>query len=178
MPESFIDKFVEEKKSWIEQTILKIEKSKTKLNINEIFFLGKVRKLNFSSIESIDEDSVTIKTSGSTSLEKKNQLENFLKIQTKIFVEKYLGKYNHLHYKSVKYRLYSSKWGSCSPKDELTFNIKLAMCPEEVIEYIVVHELCHTLQKNHSSRFWNEVCKLLPSYKEQRSWLRKNKWAL
>ena len=178
LPVSYIDRFVKDKWPWVEKTISKIQEKKETLGDDEIFFLGTKRNLIFSAQDLINDKFVTIKTSGVTSLEKRKALEGFLKKQTITFVTAYLSKFDYFRYKSVKYRLYRSKWGSCSPRNELTFNIKLAMCPAEVIEYIVVHELCHILQKNHSIYFWREVEKILPDYKQRRLWLRKNKWVL
>lgn len=66
-------------------------------------------------------------------------------------------------------------WGSCSAKNNLHFTYKLVMCPKEVIEYIVLHELCHTKVKNHSKDFWSLVAQCDPNYKEHEKWLKKNR---
>ena len=63
-------------------------------------------------------------------------------------------------------------WGSCSSKGNLNFNCLLMLTPKDVIDYIVVHELCHRKQMNHSAVFWSEVAKVLPDYKEQEQWLK------
>lgn len=67
-----------------------------------------------------------------------------------------------------------SRWGSCSAKGNLNFNCLLMLCPEEVRDYVVVHELCHRKQMNHSPAFWAEVERILPEYKEQYRWLKEN----
>ena len=77
-------------------------------------------------------------------------------------------------YSSVKLSIAKSKWGSCSYDNKLLFSWRLIMCPTEVIEYVVVHELAHIIEKNHSKAFWNEVKKVLPDYKEHRKWLKDN----
>ncbi|QGU00309.1 hypothetical protein SYNTR_1715 [Candidatus Syntrophocurvum alkaliphilum] len=64
------------------------------------------------------------------------------------------------------------RWGSCSSKGNVNFNWKLIMAPSPVIDYIVVHELAHLVQLNHSKEFWNLVESILPDYKERRKWLR------
>ena len=66
------------------------------------------------------------------------------------------------------------RWGSCSPKGNLNFNCLLMLCPEEVRDYVVVRELCHRKQMNHSPAFWAEVGRILPEYKEQYRWLKEN----
>ncbi|MBI2069983.1 MAG: M48 family metallopeptidase [Elusimicrobia bacterium] len=71
-----------------------------------------------------------------------------------------------------------SRWGSCSGKGNLRFNWRLAMTPAPVLEYVVVHELCHLKHPNHSDRFWRMVQSVLPDYKSRRVWLRLNSLAL
>ncbi|HNS17820.1 MAG TPA: SprT family zinc-dependent metalloprotease [Bacteroidales bacterium] len=61
-----------------------------------------------------------------------------------------------------------TRWGSCSPANRLCFSWRLILTPETVIDYVVVHELCHTVEKNHSQRFWNKVASILPDYKERK----------
>ena len=65
-----------------------------------------------------------------------------------------------------------TRWGSCSSKGNLNFNCLLMLAPPEVLDYVVVHELCHRKQMNHSKAFWLEVEKVLPNYKEVRKWLK------
>ena len=67
-----------------------------------------------------------------------------------------------------------NRWASCSPKGSLAFHWKCMMAPISVIDYIVVHELCHIWEKDHTPEFWNEVDKVLPSYRERKEWLRQN----
>lgn len=70
------------------------------------------------------------------------------------------------------------RWASCNPKGKLSFHWKCMMAPPKIIDYLVVHELCHMHQRNHSDAFWNEVDKVLPDYKERKNWLRKHGAAL
>lgn len=71
-----------------------------------------------------------------------------------------------------------SRWGSCSSKGSLSFNCLLMLTPPDVIDYVVVHELCHCKELNHSARFWDEVCRVLPDYKAPKKWLKDNGGAL
>ena len=71
-----------------------------------------------------------------------------------------------------------TRWGSCTSKGNLNFNCLLMLCPGSVREYVIVHELCHRLEMNHSPRFWAEVEKQLPDYRQQRKWLKDNGAAL
>ena len=66
------------------------------------------------------------------------------------------------------------RWGSCGPKGALHFSWRLIMAPRDIIDYVVVHELAHIPERNHSSRFWNKVCAILPDYKERKQWLKEH----
>jgi len=67
-----------------------------------------------------------------------------------------------------------SRWASCSPTGNLAFHWKCMMAPPKIIDYIVVHELCHMHHLDHSDAFWNEVDKVMPDFYERKDWLRKN----
>lgn len=75
-------------------------------------------------------------------------------------------------YGNITIRMQKSRWGSCSGKGNLNFNCLLMRAPDEITEYVVVHELCHRKEMNHSDRFWAEVEKIIPDYKERRKWLK------
>lgn len=64
------------------------------------------------------------------------------------------------------------RWASCLPNGDLQFHWKCLMAPLTVIDYVVVHELCHMHHRDHSEAFWNEVDKVLPGYRERKEWLR------
>lgn len=73
---------------------------------------------------------------------------------------------------SHRVRTYKSRWGSCSHRKELTFNWKLVMTPPVVLDYVVVHELCHIIHFNHSPEYWRLVERFQPDYKAHKNWLR------
>lgn len=75
--------------------------------------------------------------------------------------------YNSINVTEMKYR-----WGSCTPKDNIHFNWRLIKAPITVIEYIIVHELTHLLEANHSQEFWNRVAAQLPNYSKAKDWLK------
>ena len=75
-------------------------------------------------------------------------------------------------YGRISIRHQKTKWGSCSSKGNLNFNCLLMLAPEEVRDYVVVHELCHRKQMNHSEVFWAEVERALPNYRDARKWLK------
>lgn len=75
-------------------------------------------------------------------------------------------------FQRITIRNQQTRWGSCSSKGNLNFNCFLMLCPEDVVDYVVVHELCHLKEMNHSKRFWALVESVLPEYRVQRKWLR------
>lgn len=84
----------------------------------------------------------------------------------------YFAKVIGVTYGKITVRNQKTRWGSCSSKENLNFNCLLMLAPPEVLDYVVVHELCHRKQMNHSKAFWLEVEKVLPDYKEARKWLK------
>lgn len=79
-----------------------------------------------------------------------------------------------VNYGRITIRNQKTRWGSCSSDGNLNFNCLLMLTPPEVIDYVVVHELCHRLEMNHSRYFWEEVERVLPDYKIRRKWLKTN----
>lgn len=78
----------------------------------------------------------------------------------------------------ISIRDQKTRWGSCSSAGNLNFNWKLALVPPEVLDYVVVHELAHRLEMNHSASFWARVEQILPDYKKRRAWLKEYGGAL
>ncbi len=74
----------------------------------------------------------------------------------------------------VSIRDQSTRWGSCSPKGNLSFNLRLMMAPMRVVDYLIIHELTHLEHQNHSKRFWDKVAKRCPKYVEYEEWLKKH----
>lgn len=82
-------------------------------------------------------------------------------------VEDFSSEYE-FNYNTVKIKKLTSRWGSCSSKKNLSFNLKLMYFNYEVIDYVIVHELCHLKEMNHSKKFWNLVEEIIPNYKDYR----------
>lgn len=78
--------------------------------------------------------------------------------------------------KSIRIKNHKTRWGSCSSRGNLNFNYRIIFLPPELAEYIIVHELCHLLQPNHSVHFWDEVARIVPDHREKRSRLHEYSW--
>lgn len=77
-------------------------------------------------------------------------------------------------YNSVGLKTYKSRWGSCSIEGDITFNWKIIMAPNRIVDYVVVHELCHLIHHDHSPNFWREVERIMPNYAECKEWLKQH----
>lgn len=90
--------------------------------------------------------------------------------QKVLYYQKFIGR----SIGDIRIKEQKSRWGSCSGKGNLNFNWKIIMAPDEMIDYLVVHELCHRLHMNHSKEFWNSVGNIIPDYKQKEEWLKEN----
>ena len=83
-----------------------------------------------------------------------------------------------LRYGNITIKNQLTRWGSCSSLNNLNFNCILMLTPEIIRDYVVVHELCHLKEMNHSKKFWAEVANVMPEYKIYEKWLKENGGAL
>lgn len=93
-------------------------------------------------------------------------------------IEKRVYELNQQHFKKNIKRVYlkynQSNWGSCSTRGNINLSTRLLFAPSKVIDYVIIHELAHLIEMNHSARFWKIVRDIMPDYKEQEQWLKKN----
>jgi len=81
-------------------------------------------------------------------------------------------------YNRITLRDQRSRWGSCSSKGTLSFNWRLVLAPHDVLDYVVVHEVCHLVELHHGPSFWRLVAKRRPSYADSRQWLDEHGWEI
>jgi predicted metal-dependent hydrolase len=77
-------------------------------------------------------------------------------------------------YASVGIKLYKSRWGSCSVGGNIDFNWHIIMAPNRIVDYVVIHELCHLIHHDHSPKYWQQVERIMPDYAECKAWLKHN----
>ncbi|MBQ8994769.1 MAG: M48 family metallopeptidase [Oscillospiraceae bacterium] len=144
VPKWQIDRFVKEREPWIRNSQNKLEQKKRALQ----------------QVEPLSEEDI----------------KKLAKQAKKVIPErvKYYAPIVGVSYGRITIRSQKSRWGSCSAKGNLNFNCLLMLTPDEVIDSVVVHELCHRLQMNHSAKFYREVYRVYPEYDLWNKWLKKN----
>lgn len=191
-----IEDFINSKQDWIERTStrLKIQKGKVfeenpkLVNGDLLPYLGTMRVLSL-----IEEAGPIVKVSATPSKiimqiplgadyeQKRAGLEKWYREEAKKLLEQKARDFAFTAgagYKLVKVRDQKSCWGSCTQRGNLNFNWRIIMAPEKVIDYLVVHEVCHLIYMNHSKEYWGMVAKLCPDYKSGKQWLKANGYTL
>ena len=145
-------------------------------------YLGRELKVMTTTTESgngghvrLEPDRLLIDTSGNKNLNA--ALEYWYLVQAaKLITEKTAnwGARIHVRYNRVTIRGQRTRWGSCSRKGNLNFNWKLLMTPEPVLDYVIIHELTHLKETNHSKKFWQLVAEHCPCWREHKHWLKKH----
>lgn len=183
-----IEEIVVKKKNWIERKIKKIKERNSRLTLKsyksgeKFYYLGRQYPLIITNITSENSQNPIV-FDGKFVLDKKYQNRArevfiaFYKKKTlkviKMRAAFYAGKYG-LKYSRIRITRAEKRWGSCSSKGSLNFSYRLIMTPLEIVDYVVVHELAHLKYHDHSGKFWREVEKMLPEYRNRRAWLKKN----
>jgi len=175
---------VEKNKNWINKNIIKIQnrsKFVRKYSEGEYFFLLgekyplEVEKHTTNSNFKFEDNKFIISETIIPYAAK--YFENFYKLQAKkILAERVFLLAQKMGLTINKLRITSAKtrWGSCSASGNINFSWRLVMAPPKVIDYVIVHELCHLIELNHSEKFWNLVKTIMPDYKEHVDYLNKN----
>lgn len=144
MSEAEVDKFVTERKAWIEKHMK----------------AAKERNKDYGDIPPLSSEE--LRKLANTAHEVVSQRV------------RYYAPLVGVTYESITIRCQRTRWGSCSGKGNLNFNCLLMLAPPEVLDSVVVHELCHLKEMNHSDRFYSEVLRVYPEYQKWHSWLKEN----
>ncbi len=146
MSDAAVRKFIEEKSDWIEKHMRKMQERREEYEAEpgELLTVEELRELARKAAEYIP-----------------GRVDCYAPL---------IG----VSYGRITIRNQRSRWGSCSSRGNLNFNCLLMLAPPEIIDYVIVHELCHRREMNHSPLFWQEVERVLPDYKRRRKWLKDN----
>jgi len=137
-------KFVNSKRDWIDKHLSSMENKKRERDSKPKLTRDDINKLKKEALEDIP-----------------RRVEHYAPI---------VG----VTYNDITIRNQKSRWGSCSSNGNLNFNCKLMLMPERVRDYVVVHELCHRKEMNHSKKFWEHVEAVMPDYEILRTWLKEH----
>lgn len=139
-----IDAFLNKRRSWIEKYLLKMKARREIIENLPVFTMDEIRELAYKALVVIPE-----------------RVKKYAPIVC-------------VDYGRITIRNQRSRWGSCSSKGNLNFNCLLMLFSDEVIDYVVVHELCHRKHMNHSAAFYEEVERVFPEYRKCQKWLKDN----
>jgi predicted metal-dependent hydrolase len=190
--QDYINQLLQEKSSWIQKKLNELEIRSTNTNCPKIYengekflYFGKLfeLKIHTSSINKktnvrIENKYIVIDVPFNFNSEKiKDNLKKWYIKQFKQIIAERINHYSHMigvFPNNVTIREQKTRWGSCSNKGNINLNWKLIMASLEILDYVVVHELCHMKVMNHSKEFWKVVEVYSPHYKSYREWLKHN----
>lgn len=187
-------KFIESKKDWVFKHMEKHKKLERQIPTKEYVagekfpYMGRELLLDTRAqpgkFTTIQLESHTILVSISEDIPKSmwpevvrdSLLYVYQKQAKKVFTEKlnFNAKIMGLQYNEMRIKEQRTKWGSCSRKGNINLNWKVLMAPNEVIDYLIIHELAHLKHMNHSKEYWLFVASFMPSYKKWQKWLKVN----
>jgi len=173
----YIDNFVQSNKKWIENN-KKVIQQRSK-NKTTLLYLGEETKLLISNedFENIKFNGINFYISRKNKDNSKELLHKFYIDQANKIIKKriifYTKKYN-FRINKIKISNANTRWGSCGARNNININWKLIMADKKIIDYVIIHELAHTIEHNHSKNFWGIIENIMPDYKERKDWLRKN----
>jgi len=170
-------KFLLEKEPWIRRKLQAAEKEEY-VDTKNIPLLGKeYLLLNVDSIRNkvqIKENVIHVDSLPNYHHETLIKfLQNKLLLEITDIVNRFSKQYQLKFYK-IKITNAKTRWGSCSSNLILRFNWRLIFAPQEVLNYVIIHEMCHLVEMNHSKTFWDLVAKLYPEYRTAKLWLKEN----
>ena len=184
-----LDDLIQRKQSWIKKrAILNVEERKLRnrkfIDNEKFFFRGNEYRLSliFGGKEEVKISEgfliVTCKDDRAMgSKEVKTFIEDwYVRESTKILNTRTyeFAKKMKVEPSAITVKNYASKWGSCTASNKISYNWRIIMAPDCIVDYLIIHELCHIIEHNHSKNFWYQVGKYCEDFKKKRKWLREN----
>ena len=182
--------FIRSKRVWIEKHLAKVDYQKQEKlpEILDLKLLHECWTIRYNESQVHESSSIKHLESAGHVLE---LLGNYEQLNDRTLITSYLNQWckikaknifnrmlqelaeeHGFHYHRLSIRAQKTRWGSCSQQKNINLNCKLLFMPEEVVRYVMIHELCHTIEMNHSSRFWTLVNDCDPNYKKNRNELK------
>lgn len=180
-PRYAIHSFVEKNDLWIQKKLAALETVSLRAHTgywhgDAFLFLGKSYTLTIGEYDGIVLRGEKFQFPRFLLFRIEKEIEQWYINQARQIIKRQVewhAKQMNVSYISISFSDTRSKWGSCTHHNKLQFNWRVVMAPMEVVDYLVIHELTHILEKNHSARFWQIVRRMDPSYKIQNKWLKK-----
>ena len=180
-----IDDVIKKRTNWINDKLNEI-KNRITLPKDSILYLGELRKVKVIIQKYLKKEFV-VEHNNLFIINVRSQ-DNVIKVLKNYLIQEFdaivrakvknYEKYFKMKPIDIKVKDVKSKWGSCTYDNKLCFNYRLIMANEEIIDYLIIHEMCHMVHKNHSKDYWNLVEKLYPIYKKCDKWLKENGYLL
>jgi predicted metal-dependent hydrolase len=172
--------FINNKKDWVKKHLHLLKKEE-----DQMLFLGKPLTIHQEfhlfgkkhHFKELPDNTLLVSSPEGSSITINEFYKTYLRVKAKKYLPEWTlslaNKYN-FNPKRITIKGHKTRWGSCSGKGNINFNYKLMQFSREVIEYVIIHELCHLRQLNHSKLFWDEVAKYSPRYQTLRRQLKKS----
>ncbi|MEA5042511.1 hypothetical protein SDC9_55669 [bioreactor metagenome] len=179
--EDVIRDFIKKKARWIADKQQQVSDYATKQSVfvledgENVLYFGKSYAVLRKAVKEVTTEGNFLFVPEDMTLE---GFAEWMKAQSEMVINERVNYYANLmgvKYASVKMSEAKRRWGSCGAGNTLNFAWRLVMCPQSVIDYVVIHELSHITYKDHSSKFWTRVATVMPSYREAQDWLRLNR---
>jgi predicted metal-dependent hydrolase len=176
---------IERKRNWIEKKQKKFDELRSRIpertfeDGEEWPYKGENHLLKLNDFNESRVENQTLKLSRAD-VEKngvKDALEDLYREEAREFIESTVREYTEklgVQYDTLRIKNQKTLWGSCSSKNNLNFNWRMIMAPPDKAEYVIIHELCHLRQPNHSSKFWNLVARYCDRPKQKARWLKEH----
>jgi hypothetical protein len=180
-----INQLLEEKSNWIEKKVIEM-KNRKREKVKKHFIDGETfdllgKKYTLRVLENYE---YALSYTGEELIMNKNAvkhgellIENWYRNQAKFYITNRaieISKSLKIPINRVSINGAKTRWGSCSIRKNLNFTWRLVMAPKQVVDYVIVHEIAHIIEMNHSDRFWGIVRKILPNYLIYKTWLKEN----
>lgn len=178
IPQKDIDSFIAKHQQWIDAKLYAIEmRLQNKRKENEYWYLGNRLTLTLGNYSHITVEGGELLLPLSLEFRKDKEIHAWYMREAKRIITQQVEKYAaemQAPYTEITFSDTKSQWGRCTHDNRLQFSWRLVMAPIMVLNYVVIHELSHTFQKNHTQLFWMKVRNFNPSYRQQIKWLKEH----